>query len=538
MMHVLPHRHGRMLLAATALLLCLAAGAVPWLQHLDTRLYDHVTAPGPSSPAQSVLLVAIDPPSLRALGPWPWPGTVHARLLDRLTDVGAGRVALDLPLWRADTLVGSEDTALATAIGRNGQVVLRVDAAPSRTVGAVAGERQPLPMFAARAAALGHGTITADGDGIVRRAWLYAGADAPHWPALALALVAPAAAQGGADTAATRSGPWHWQQADAIGLRYPDPAGRVPQVSYVAVLDGRIGAAQLRGRQIIVGPTAAPLAQPVMIPRTGQPVSATEYHALVASLLLAQQHVVWMTPLPAQAVGVLLAMLAALALAAGGHWRWLGAGTALLGPPLLAWALLRYADLWWPPSVCWATGTAITLACAGGAAAAWYRDRANPLAGLGRPGHLHTELQRAQQAARQSAEPLALVLIEVHAVPGSRTRAASPVRHLRAFAALLRQHARRPRDTLAQLAPTRMALLLPGTPAEGAEQVVHDLLCAVRHGPLRDQVQLSVGIGCQTPPAHATAGALLQAATAALQQAHGNPAAAYVLHRVAGPDAD
>src|SRR3546814_12077620 len=48
-----------------------------------------------------VVIVDIDEASLKALGQWPWPRTVIARLVDRLAAAGAAAVGFDMEIGRA-----------------------------------------------------------------------------------------------------------------------------------------------------------------------------------------------------------------------------------------------------------------------------------------------------------------------------------------------------------------------------------------------------------------------------------------------------
>uniref|UniRef100_A0A0N5A4J7 CHASE2 domain-containing protein n=1 Tax=Parastrongyloides trichosuri TaxID=131310 RepID=A0A0N5A4J7_PARTI len=71
---------------------------------------------------ENIVIIAIDDRSLEALGQWPWPRDLHARLIDRLTEAGAGPVAYDVLF----TEPSSQDDALAAALARNGKVRLPV----------------------------------------------------------------------------------------------------------------------------------------------------------------------------------------------------------------------------------------------------------------------------------------------------------------------------------------------------------------------------------------------------------------------------
>lgn len=157
----------RILLALLAGVLTVIASQGQWLWRQDEAAYDAMVGNWDYRPDPSVLIVAIDEGSLQRIGQWPWPRSIHARLLDRLTDAGAERVALDLMLSEPDRRDSRQDDELAAAIRRNGRVVLPVLAAPAAG-DRMAEEMLPIPQIAASAAAIGHTDVEVDGDGVAR----------------------------------------------------------------------------------------------------------------------------------------------------------------------------------------------------------------------------------------------------------------------------------------------------------------------------------------------------------------------------------
>ncbi|MGE5577329.1 MAG: CHASE2 domain-containing protein [Syntrophothermus sp.] len=154
------------------------------------------TRPAFSPP--EVVIVAIDDASLVKLGRWPWPRSLHARLLDRLREAGARAVGFDL-LFDEPSPDQNEDQMLATAISRAGKVILPVNvqlvarrkpgwrqAASGRTeVFSVSKEERPVPLLARAARGLGHIEVIPDSDGVVRRLPWKAGGYAPFAAELA-----------------------------------------------------------------------------------------------------------------------------------------------------------------------------------------------------------------------------------------------------------------------------------------------------------------------------------------------------------------
>ena len=67
-----------------------------------------------------IIIVAIDEPSLQAIGAWPWPRDRHAEALDRIAAARPRAIVYDLLF----TEPRPEDPALAAALGRAGKVAL------------------------------------------------------------------------------------------------------------------------------------------------------------------------------------------------------------------------------------------------------------------------------------------------------------------------------------------------------------------------------------------------------------------------------
>ncbi len=94
---------------------------------LELKGYDllHSVRHSSSQPAE-IVLVTIDEPSFAELQlQWPWPRSLHARLIDRLTEAGASVIGFDILF--SEPSQPDEDRALAEAIRRAGIVVLASD---------------------------------------------------------------------------------------------------------------------------------------------------------------------------------------------------------------------------------------------------------------------------------------------------------------------------------------------------------------------------------------------------------------------------
>ena len=254
----------------------------------ENYAYDTVFDYRTPQPPADIALVAIDDASLEALGQFPWPRDVYARLLDHLQ--GAKVVAFDVLFIEPDRLNPRGDERFAAAMKKHGRVVLGAYKQERR---ALSGSAQvtlpgyppppdpgPLPRiqplnFAApvaplrrAAAGIGYVDIEPDADGVYRRAVpLSLGLDGqavyPHF-AVEIARVAggPASLKlSPSGAAALTCGAGRPVPLDTTGrmlINYCGPPGTVPTYSFAEVLAGQHDA-DLRGKLVLVGATAAGL---------------------------------------------------------------------------------------------------------------------------------------------------------------------------------------------------------------------------------------------------------------------------------------
>ena len=98
----------RRYLAEHVSVLCLVVGLCALLtisgalSFVDRYIYDNLLQALPDDPSQDVVIVGIDEYSLREIGRWPWDREVHAQLIERLTEMGARAVLMDLILSEPD----------------------------------------------------------------------------------------------------------------------------------------------------------------------------------------------------------------------------------------------------------------------------------------------------------------------------------------------------------------------------------------------------------------------------------------------------
>ena len=80
----------------------------------DNLLYDQLSSISRPAADPNILIVAIDEPSLQALGAWPWSRARHAELIARLQAAKPRSITLDILLSEPNDPQG--DAALAKAM--------------------------------------------------------------------------------------------------------------------------------------------------------------------------------------------------------------------------------------------------------------------------------------------------------------------------------------------------------------------------------------------------------------------------------------
>jgi len=347
-------------LAAIALLAAALAWLAqkPGLAQLDMLAYDRMLPLAAQPPSADILIVAIDEPSLAALGRWPWPRGTHARLLSRLADAGAAKVLLDLFLTEP-SVDAREDQRLAQAMGRLPVYLPMMAERDLRAPEAgQQGFQRPLPLFEAQARGVGHAELVLDADGVARNLFLRMGPAGGLQPYVGMLVAGrSSSAEAGREDA---SG---WRYADRMRIAYAGASGSYDRVSYVRVLDGEVPPARLRGRTVLVGGTAPGLGDQVFAPASARAglLPGVEVHANAIDQLM-QGRAIHELPAPA-----LAAWIAAVLALAAGLLRWQpGVGlvmvAAVAGGCVAVSVAALYGFGWWLPAATPLAGLALLYA--------------------------------------------------------------------------------------------------------------------------------------------------------------------------------
>lgn len=338
-------------------LLVLVLVTTDWLWRWDQLLYDaqlrYTERPAPDD----VVIVAIDEESLAAIGRWPWPRDVHAKLVDLLTREGAKVIALDVIFAEPSNPNASDDDALVRQVDNSGRVALPVFVEQPRLHGQLK-ETLPFSALASAAAGLGHVHVELDPDGIARSVYLREGLGDPHWTHLGAELIRLAngksatALPGVTDPAPEEPTPFVWRRDHRILIPYAGPPGHFPRVSFDQVLRGEYPPNTFRDKVVLIGATATGLGDALPTPVSGlsQPMPGVEINANVFAAIREGRAIepvgfLWRLSLS------LLIVLATTTLLSVSSPR--GALIATVGMAAVSvlgsWLALRYMMLWFAP---------------------------------------------------------------------------------------------------------------------------------------------------------------------------------------------
>lgn len=522
--------------AALATAVCvslLLLSGITW--RADAWLYDALIARSGGVADERIVVIAVDDKSLSAFGRWPWQRGVHAELLARLHAARPSGIGFDVMFSEPSPSDPEGDRALAAAITRNGRVVLPVMAERLEPNGMPI-EVLPMPAMVAAAAGLGHAAVDLDADGVTRSAYLRAGLGEPHWPALALALLAsndgvPASAvPGDRAVASDAPSPYLWHQDHRVLVPYVRSRS-FQQVSYVDVMRGQVPAGLLRDRWLLVGVTAHGMGDSILTPLPGgeERMPGVLYQANLLNMLLQGNAIVampmaWQLPL-----AILLVLLPVLLLLR--HplrpARLLAIASAMFIVAISA-VLLLQANLWLPPMASLATLLLALLLLAA------YRFRlshrlahSDALTRLANRRLFDLILRRECLAARRSGKPVSLLLIDVDHFKRYNDSCGHQAGDelLRAIAGAVARHVGRPRDLSARYGGDELAAILPETDAANANRIAEGIVrevvaLAIPHPENGNNTIATVSIGVAAcDPHHETEASLLERTDIALYQA-------------------
>ncbi|HKE04573.1 MAG TPA: CHASE2 domain-containing protein [Blastocatellia bacterium] len=311
-----------------------------------------------------VVIVAIDDQSLQRVGQWPWPRSVMATALDKLTQAGPRGVGLDVIY--AEPSSPEEDRRLAAAIARNGRVVLPAQLYESASKENPANRTmvwlRPRPEFANAARGLGHAHVSPEVDGTVRGIQLSKADDhADRLWAFGLEVIRAAEQIANEDVeekpGLLRFGPYRITVSDeAVAsplpgvsvvrqndmlINFAGPAGSFRYYSIADLIDGKIPPSVLAGKIALIGAVAESMGDTRVAPfsrygtgrsQGAQGMPGVEIHANIINTIRSNLS---FHPLPdwaAFVASVIVILLSALTIRFFDGWR----QVAILGLILLS----------------------------------------------------------------------------------------------------------------------------------------------------------------------------------------------------------
>jgi diguanylate cyclase (GGDEF)-like protein len=246
-------------------------------------------------PTGEIILVDIDAKSIAAIGTWPWPRSVHAALVDTLSEAGVAQIGFDVDFSARSS--ETEDAAFEDALRRAGGSTILATFAQK-----LSNERdekrisfnRPIKRFADNAWTATV-NVFPDRDGHVRRfpfGDMVAGEPTPSMPA----MLANTPGQVGGDFLID------------FGIQALD-IDRIPAID---VLRGGVDRSRLAGRKVIVGASAVELRDFFQVPALGL-IPGALVQAVAAETLI-QGRSLRETGLLLSAAGALLICLAGVPL--------------------------------------------------------------------------------------------------------------------------------------------------------------------------------------------------------------------------------
>ncbi len=351
-----PKRRGITLLSM-ALFFCLLL-ALTWFlgwsqatQKIDNLLHDNWVRLSQQTPPEHVAIAAIDPESLRQLGRWPWPRDLQSLLFRQLANYKVKAAVIDM-LFIEPSADPNEDQALADAIARIDTVVI-----PVLTEGRIGvKEKFPFPVMMREADDLGHIMLPIDNDGIVRRVFLKAGFNTPHWSSLALSayelLDKPSESELVGNRVAHSNLTNNWEHDFEVLIPFYGPRGTIANVPATSIINGTAPQHALEGKVVFVGLTSTGLGDVVPTPVSAldQPVPGVEIHANIYSALVDGRLKTSIDHRLNIFVALVLFPLMLLVYSrARPQWGLLIAAIGAMLPILISFVLYRVANTWYAP---------------------------------------------------------------------------------------------------------------------------------------------------------------------------------------------
>ncbi|WP_315855410.1 EAL domain-containing protein [Rhizobium leguminosarum] len=311
----------RLLLIAVMLALPIFGSGIGLVQGIDNSLFAKRFQWAPRTATGNIVFVAIDKHSLDAVGTWPWPRSIYATLLDKLTASGVKDIFLDVDFSALSSV--KEDGLLAAALARSGGGVLlpvfRQQEMASSSETSVTRPISPLlqnawPVFA---------NVAMDADGFVRRFDLGSQLDGNPTQTAASALGRIVSSSG------------------SVPIDFSIRPETVPTFSLSDVLNGTVPTAALKDRSIVVGSSAAELKDIFAVPVYGA-IAGPLIHVLAAETVLQNRLLRMVDQAPLELIFAALLIVAVIRSRATGIVTMMAVGLTVLAAGEMGAFLLQW----------------------------------------------------------------------------------------------------------------------------------------------------------------------------------------------------
>jgi adenylate cyclase len=259
-----------------------------FLEALELKTVNHrFEIRGAEAPRLPIVLITVDEDSFDNLDlRWPWPRSVHARLLDAIQKGNPRAVAFDILFPEPTANRPKEDQLLADAMARRRNVFLASFIKPMDTVSAgvrVTSVRvdRPIPLLRERAVGEGFTNVIIGSDGFVREADVIRMHQGQAVPSLARVLYDGLAKD-------LHAAPISSETRQLL-INFRGPRGTFPTFPYFQVVTGELPSELFQDKIVLVGASALTLQDLHLAPfaTAGNPTPGTEIQANVLDNLLA-----------------------------------------------------------------------------------------------------------------------------------------------------------------------------------------------------------------------------------------------------------
>ena len=325
-------RHARRTQAIAVGVVAVVAAAVAMAAY-GTGLFDSIeldtvdarfSVRGAQEAPEHLVVVAIDDKTFSDLDQqWPFPRSLHGRVIDRLRKAGARTVAYDIQF--TEPSVPREDNALIAAVGRNPGTILSTTEVNESGDTNVFGGEDVLRQFDARAA---NTYLDPDSDGVIRKV-------AYEEDKLVTFSVA-----GAEEATGEPVDPATFDEDGETWIDFRGPPGTIRTVSFSDTLRGRVPDSVFRDSVVVIG-AVAPSLQDV------HPTSVSGEELMSGPEL--QANAIWTVqegnPLNASGAALSIVLIAFFAAAAAAATLRLSPAPAFLGALLVGGLYLLVAQL-------------------------------------------------------------------------------------------------------------------------------------------------------------------------------------------------